>query len=137
MSQTVKQWRLGCAQCPNEVPVTYNQTEVFVDPICLVIKTVASYGQRIVLQFSDGLRRTIPTGPKEYVQCNKILEKPSFMKNYILLTEINTPLCMSDYFIKLLCFRRLGTAVMLKKFRKKPRRNEGKFKCDSVHCTCV
>jgi hypothetical protein len=42
------------------------------------------------------------------------------MKNYILLTEINPPLCMSDYFIKLLCFRRLGTAVMLTKFRKEP-----------------
>ena len=62
-------------KCTNEVPVTYNQTEVFVDPICLVIKTVASYGQRIVLQFSDGLRRTIPTGQKKYVQaCNKILD---------------------------------------------------------------
>ncbi len=125
------------AQCTNEVPVTYNQTEVFVDPISLVIKTVASHGQRMVLQFSDVFRRTIPTGQKEYVKCKKILEQPSFMKNYILLTEINTPLCMSDYIKKLLCFRRLGMAVMLTKFRKKPRRNEGKFKCDSVHCTCV
>ncbi len=124
-------------ECTNEVPVNYNQTEVFVDPISLVIKTVASHGQRIVLQFSDVFRRSIPTGKKEYVQCKNILEKPSFMKNYILLTEINTPLGMSDYIKKLLCFRILGTAVMLTKFRKEPRRIEGKFKCDSVHCTCV
>jgi hypothetical protein len=60
----------------DEVPVTYNQTEVFVDPIRLVIKkTEGSPRRRIVLGFSDGLRRTIPTGQKKYVQaCNKILD---------------------------------------------------------------
>jgi hypothetical protein len=29
-------------ECTNEIPVIFNVTEVFVDPICLVIKTAAS-----------------------------------------------------------------------------------------------
>jgi hypothetical protein len=63
-------------ECTNEIPVTFNETEVFVDPISLVIKTAAApvrcndiapprwkLGGKMVLQFSclEGLRRAIQT----------------------------------------------------------------------------
>ncbi len=51
-------------ECTNEIPVTFNDTEVFVDPISLVIKTAAApvrcneiappeveAGGKVVLQF--------------------------------------------------------------------------------------